>query len=159
LEDEPSVDETTKLKEILSEGELKVMSRVKDLVPIDDYFPVFEARYAATYNSCDMFFSSLFGDKDVVNDTSSMILEKENIVGGTMERNDNPPLFQNPLPSARRFTLLPIQAEKSVKELQLIRNLEKDRVDKMTNEKSSSFAAANAVSSSFGYFSSLLKKK
>ena len=75
-------------------------------------------------------------------------------------QNDNLFLVHNPLPSSRRFTLLPIQAEQSVKELQLIRNLEKERADKAEAEKlTGASAAANAVSNSIGYFSAFLKKK
>jgi hypothetical protein len=75
--------------------------------------------------------------------------------------NGNVPLLINPLSSSRRFALLPIQTGQSVKELELLNNLENERAEKTDIDKisSSASAAASAVTSSFGYFSSLLKKK
>ena len=104
-----------------------------------------------------MFLSSLLGEDDM---TALSVTNKENTVDSIYERDEIPSLLINPLSSSRRFTLLPIQAEQSVKELQLIRNLEKERADKADGEKmSGASAAANAVSSGIGYFSSFLKKK
>jgi hypothetical protein len=75
--------------------------------------------------------------------------------------NDNVPLVLNPLPSSRRFALLPIQTGQTVQELELLNTLENERAEKIDIDKisSSASAAASAVTSSFGYFSSLLKKK
>jgi hypothetical protein len=155
--EELSSDYVRKSKEVLRNAESKVIEMAKETshaTDIDDCISVFDSRYAAVYGSCSMFLSSLLGDDD-----ASSLSNKENI-GGRTEQHGNRSLLINPLPSSRRFTLLPIQAEQSVKELQLIRNLEKERAEKSEAEKrSGASAAANAVSSGIGYFSSFLKKK
>jgi hypothetical protein len=101
-----------------------------------------------------MFFAVLFGES---------IFSSENGLGSfsIMADNGSVPLVHNPLSSSRRFALLPIQTGQSVKELELLNNLENERAEKSDIDKisSSASAAASAVTSSFGYFSSLLKKK
>lgn len=73
---------------------------------------------------------------------------------------DIPTLIFDPIPSSRRFTLFPIQADQSGKEFQLIRNLEKERAESAERERMyAASAAANAVISGIGYVSSFLKKK
>ena len=115
-----------------------------------------ERRHNTVLSSCGMFFTSLFGDCKVqkaANQVDPLSFQEFNA-------HDSVPLLLNPMPSSRRFTLLPIQAEQSVKELELIKNLEKERSDKASaDKKSTSSAAASAVSSSFGFFSSMLNKK
>lgn len=149
------------LKESLNKAEMKVMtlSREKSQqFDINECIDMFDSRYNFVYGSCSMFLTSILGED---NSTSASSNNKENIM---MEESGTPnsaqSLILNPIPSSRRFTLLPIQAEQSVKELQLIRNLEKERAEKAENEiMSGASAAANAVSSGIGYFSSFLKKK
>ena len=115
-----------------------------------------ERRHNTVLSSCGMFFTSLFGECKVqkaANQVDPLSFQEFNA-------HDSVPLLLNPMPSSRRFTLLPIQAEQSVKELELIKNLEKERSDKASaDKKSTSSAAASAVSSSFGFFSSMLNKK
>jgi len=157
LADEPSSDFIMNAKDILRDAEVKVIAHMNESGgDVEGALPVFELRYADVYLSCSMFLSSLLGEDD---GSSSSSFNKENFEDN-YGQNEHPYLVHNPLPSSRRFTLLPIQAEQSVKELQLIRNLEKERAEKAEAEKlTGASAAANAVSSSIGYFSAFLKKK
>ena len=152
FEEEETPNIVAKSKEILFKAEAIVTTLAAESSKsdeINDCTSLFDSRFAAVYSSCSMFLSSLLGEHMISSPSN-----EENV------ENDSPSLILNPLLSSRRFTLLPIQAEQSVKELQLIRNLEKERADKAEGEKmSGASAAANAVSSSIGYFSSLLKKK
>jgi hypothetical protein len=61
----------------------------------------------------------------------------------------------NPLPSSRRFILLPIQAEKSLTELQL-----RGKFGKKTQEEKASGkdSTSGALGTGFGFFSSMLTK-
>ena len=125
---------------------------------VRDCLTIIEIRHHTAFKSCDIFFMSLFGNKNLSSD--STVGEKLESFSSLQISSDSS-LFQPPLASSRRFMLLPIQAEQSVKELQLIKNLEKERSDKAEAEraKTASSAAASAVSSSFGFFSSMLNKK
>jgi len=141
------------------EDSIKQSLRMKESINSDDYLSIFEARHHTAFTSCGMFFTSLFGD-ETKKEPASVSESSDGFSSFSVSANDCSLLIP-PLPSSRRFMLLPIQAEQSVKELQLIKNLEKERSDKAEAEKlkSAGSAAANAVSSSFGFFSSMLNKK
>ena len=140
-------------KEKLAEVELTISNMVDSNVKTS-ILPIYNSRIAAANNSCAMFFSSVFGEEK-----GSAVANGVNI-DSTIDQSDAVSLIINPMPSSRRFALLPIQTEQSMKELQLLRNLEKERANKAEGEKfSGASVAANAVSSGIGYFSSLLKKK
>ena len=145
------------VKENLNESEAFVLSLARERAQtfeVDDCVAMFDSRYSTVYNSCSMFLTSILGE-----DHAASASNKENEEDVTTHK-DVPSLIINPIPSSRRFTLLPIQAEQSVKELQLIRNLEKERAEKAESEKmGGASAAASAVSSGIGYISSFLKKK
>ena len=71
-----------------------------------------------------------------------------------------PVLPLTPLSSSRRFALLPIQAERSIAELQTLGRIGKDKMDREAAERADrARSTANAVSSGFGFFSSMLGKK
>lgn len=118
---------------------------------------IIDRRHGTVLSSCGMFFTSIFGECKVQSAMSHIDALSDSQDSADY---DDTPLLLNPMPSSRRFMLLPIQAEQSVKELELIQNLEKERSNKAEAErKSTSSAAASAVSSSFGFFSSMLNKK
>lgn len=121
----------------------------------EKYLNIIEQRHKEVHMACELFFAPLFGErKPAMHDVDSLSTSSDLTGSGV------PPLLVNPLQSSRRFMLLPIQAEQSIKELELIQNLEKERTDKAEAErKSAGAAAASAVSSSFGFFSSMLNKK
>jgi len=118
---------------------------------------IIDRRHGTVLSFCGMFFTSIFGECKVQSAMSHIDASSDSQDSADY---DDTPLLLNPMPSSRRFMLLPIQAEQSVKELELIQNLEKERSNKAEAErKSTSSAAASAVSSSFGFFSSMLNKK
>ncbi len=126
-------------------------------VALEDYRPLIKERIKSVFASCGMFLNTLFGEDNATSKSSTIAQPLDTFSTAT---DNQIPLLMNPLASSRRFMLLPIQAEQSVKELQLIQNLEKERSNKAEAEKASSTStAASAVSSSFGFFSSMLKKK
>jgi len=146
--------------EVSTDNLRRISSNIADIlgtkydIDVRNLQSIIESRHRHVFGSCSMFFAVLFGES---------ILSSENGLGSfsIMADNGSVPLVHNPLSSSRRFALLPIQTGQSVKELELLNNLENERADKSDIDKisSSASAAASAVTSSFGYFSSLLKKK
>jgi hypothetical protein len=112
-------------------------------------------RHSRVFSSCDLFLSSLFGEGDSDDSTSSEALT--NGVGRTslLSVSSDSSFLLNPLASSRRFILLPIQAEK-LTELQL-----RGKYRKADEEKASSAAASsgNAIGAGFGFLSSMLSTK
>ena len=110
-------------------------------------------RHSQVFVSSGLFLSSIFGEDD---DENISPLSDSNGVGGTSLLLSSS-LVTNPLASSRRFTLLPIQAEKSLTELQLRgRYGKKAREEKESNKDVSS---GNALGSGFGFLSSMLSTK
>jgi len=111
-------------------------------------------KHLQSLRSCDLFLSALFGEGEVASLNMSALAgpSSSSSLGG-----DAPPPLVNPLPSSRRFNLLPVQAERSLDELRLRSKYGKEKED--AAEAESAAANASAVTSGFGFFSSMLKKK
>ncbi|KAL7470139.1 hypothetical protein ACHAXS_010373 [Conticribra weissflogii] len=111
-------------------------------------------RHSQVFVSCDLFLSSLFGEDEDGSFTASSSSTSMN--GGSSMLSSSPHFILNPLASSRRFNLLPIQAEKSLTELQLRGKYGK----KSQEEKAANIAPAsgNALGSGFGFLSSMLTK-
>jgi hypothetical protein len=111
--------------------------------------PAVDDKHRHALEVCDLFLSALFGedvaarsgDVDVTLDISST--------------GNSTPLFHPPLPSSRRFALLPIQTDRSISELQRRGKLGKDKEAGSDREE----AGAGVIGSGLGFFSSMLKKK
>jgi len=128
-----------------------VKAAVEDGLSIDR---AISERHSQVFVSCGLFLSSIFGEDD--HDEHTLIDSVSNGVGGTSLLLSSS-LVTNPLSSSRRFTLLPIQAEKSLTELQLRgRYGKKVREEKENNKDVSS---GNALGSGFGFLSSMLSTK
>ena len=114
-------------------------------------------RHARVFSTCDLFLSSLFGEDDS-SDSSSSQNELTSGFGRTsyLSASSDSTFILNPLASSRRFVLLPIQAEK-LTELQLRGKYGK----KAQEEKTSSVAttSGNALGTGFGFLSSMLSTK
>jgi len=137
------------------EGVIKGLLDNDETLGNEKYMDIIGQRQREVLLACDLFFTPLFGERTTVMQGVDSLSASSDFVdfGST-------PLLVNPLPSSRRFLLLPIQAEQSIKELELLQNFEKERTDKVEVERTSAgAAAASAVSSSFGFFSSMLNKK
>jgi len=148
----------TVIKEII-EKTSTVLKQSECGINFEDNPTVLE-RHRAAFDSCALFFSSLFGkENSVVGSVPSLHEASISSYSFTTSTSESPPFLLPPLSSSRRFTLLPIQAERSVSELQLVGNIGRETSDKITSERvNSASAAANAVSSGLGFLSSMLKK-
>ncbi|KAL9190273.1 hypothetical protein ACHAXT_007484 [Thalassiosira profunda] len=106
-------------------------------------------RHSQVFVASDLFLSSLFGEDD---GASSAALTN-GAVGGALSSTQE--FILNPLPSSRRFILLPIQAEKSLTELQL-----RGKYGKKAQEEKGGkdVASGNAIGAGLGFLSSMLTK-
>ena len=105
-------------------------------------------RHSQVFTSSDLFLSSLFGED---------IDEKFSSSDGTTSSSallSSQSFMLNPLPSSRRFILLPIQAEKSLTELQL-----RGKYGKKNKEDKANKDAASSNALGFGFLSSMLSTK
>jgi hypothetical protein len=105
-------------------------------------------KHARVFSSCDLFLSSLFGEDKSGNFLSDLSASMNGI-------SSSESMVLNPLPSSRRFILLPIQAEKSLTELQLRGKYEKKAQEEKTSGKDTT---TGALGSGFGFLSSMLTK-
>lgn len=144
-------------KHLLEEIENTIKNILGDdeILGNEKYGNIIEQRHKQVLMACELFFAPLFGERKLATQGVASLSASSDLADFS-----SVPLVVNPLPSSRRFLLLPIQAERSIKELELLQNLEKERTDKVEAERKSAGAtAASAVSSSFGFFSSMLNKK
>jgi hypothetical protein len=100
---------------------------------------------------CDLLLSSLFGE-----DSAARSLSSDLNLGIPSSGSNVTPLFQPPLPSSRRFALLPIQNDRSISELQRRGKLGKNKV---VSSDTLQEAGSGVIGSGLGFFSSLYKKK
>ena len=104
--------------------------------------------------SCDLFLSSLFGARSSV---SSVSQAGELDMGGmSASSGQQQPFCYTPLSSTRRFALLPIQADRTLADLQMKGAFKKEKEEEEQRQESS---GGLGLSSSLGFFSSMLKKK
>jgi hypothetical protein len=99
--------------------------------------------HSLVFDACDLSISSLFGEGARVP------------IAGELDIGAASSLvaFRSPLPSSRRFSLLPVQADRSLAEIQLRGKVK----EKETTAKPESLGAG-VMSSGLGFFSSMLKK-
>ena len=103
---------------------------------------------------CDLFLSSLFGEGATTTSVSGDVAADVHLAMGGSGAF---PLFHTPLPSSRRFVLLPIQNDRSITELQRRGKLGKDK-DASADSRQDA-AGSGVIGSGLGFFSSMLKKK
>ena len=114
-------------------------------------------KHLQTLRSCDLFLSALFGEGESASLSMSALAGAAALSGGGATSSDEQTLLLNPMPSSRRFMLLPIQAERSLDELRLRSKYGKEK--EAAAEAEAASAPSSAVTSGFGFFSSMLKKK
>ena len=104
-------------------------------------------KHKYVFQACDLFFSSLFGPDQAASVSA----------GGEVDlgagSSSSVPLFREPLSSTRRFMLLPVQADRTLSEIQL-----RGKYEKKENISSRPELATSVVSSGLGFLSSMLKK-
>jgi hypothetical protein len=110
-----------------------------------------EDKHRHVLDVCELLLSSLFGE-----DSAARSLSSDVNLGIPSSGSSAMPLFHTPLPSSRRFTLLPVQNDRSIIELQRRGKLGKDKV---VSSDSLQEAGSGVIGSGLGFFSSLYKKK
>ena len=116
--------------------------------------PAIEANHRHILEVCDLFLSALFGE-DAAAQPVAGDLGADVSLDISSSGNSNALLFHPPLPSSRRFVLLPIQNDRSISELQRRGKVGKDKDMAYNREE----AGAGVIGSGLGFFSSMLKKK
>ena len=106
-------------------------------------------KHQRVLETSNLFFASLFG-KDI----GASISPAGELVG-TAESMD--PLFHVPLASSRRFILLPVQADRSLSDIQ-IRGKYATK-EKEENTERTETRSGNVISGGFGFLSNMLKTK
>jgi hypothetical protein len=111
--------------------------------------PVLTAeKHQRVLETSDLFFSSLFGD-----DTNTSVSPAGELIGSA---DGTDPLFHLPLASSRRFALLPVQADRSLNDIQLRGKYAKEKEEAMDRHETTS---GNVISGGFGFLSNMLKTK
>jgi hypothetical protein len=118
------------------------------------------------FEMSDLFISSLLGVAPAVN--VSLSVSSESILSSSSSsliRSD--PMFPLPLPSSRRFVLLPVQIDRSLTDVQGLQNkYNKDAsvsststvaTDGRTTNHSDGYNSSNVISGGLGFLSSMLK--
>jgi hypothetical protein len=104
------------------------------------------------FEVCDLYFSSLFGE-----DSSSAVPlgDLGDISSLAAPRAAANPLLHTPLNSTCRFSLLPIQSDRTLADVQL-RGKYKEKDEHESRQDTAS--GSSVIGSGFGFFSSMLKK-
>jgi hypothetical protein len=103
-------------------------------------------KLAQVASSCHVFLSSLFGYQSVTSSTSES-------TAAVAESSD--PLYSSPLPPSRRFALLPVQADRSLSDLEFRGKYAREKKEATSSKQDTS--SGNAISSGFGFLSGMLK--
>ena len=106
-------------------------------------------KQARALETSDLFISSLLGEVARTNASSGGELDV-----GLNRMSSSAPLIRAPLPSSRRFVLLPVQADRSLSEIQLRSKYTK----KETTTSRPETSTGSVMSSGLGFLSSMLKK-
>jgi hypothetical protein len=112
-----------------------------------------EEKRKFVFEVCDLYLSSLFGEDAATAVPAVGDLGDLSFGGPTLRTGANP-LLHTPLPSSCRFSLLPIQSDRTLSDIQL-RGKYKDK-DETENRQDAK--GGGVMSSGLGFFSSMLKK-
>jgi hypothetical protein len=110
------------------------------------------------FEMSDLFVSSLFGAQNAL-ETSSL---SDVTISSTMAE----PMFPLPLPSSRRFVLLPVQVDRSLSDIQGLQNKygkaeasSNMAMDGRSTNQNDGYNSSNVISGGLGFLSSMLKTK
>lgn len=109
----------------------------------------FDERQKRVFEISDLAISSLFGE-DAASATVSAAGELD--LGAS---DSSAPLFQSPLSSTRRFVLLPVQADRTLNEIQLRSKYAKEKEAAVSRPDRT---GPSVMSTGLGFFSNILKK-
>lgn len=107
--------------------------------------------------ACDLFFTSLFGNRSSAALAEAGELDEGGIMSATSQQHhQQQPFCYTPLSSSRRFALLPIQSDRTLTDLQMKGAYKKEKEEQ---ERRQETIGGSVMSSGLGFFSSMLKKK
>jgi hypothetical protein len=110
-------------------------------------------RHQRVFETSDLFVSSLLGQPvDDITSSSTDVSAME----GTISDD---PIFYLPLASSRRFVLLPVQADRSLADIQLRGKYAKEKEDALAMDRPHESTSGNVISDGFGFLSNMLKTK
>jgi hypothetical protein len=102
-------------------------------------------KQAQVASSCHVFLSSLFGYDSISSTSESTAVVSES----------SDPLYTSPLPPSRRFALLPVQADRSLSDLEIRGKYAREKKEASSSQQDTN--SGNAISSGFGFLSGMLK--
>ena len=105
------------------------------------------SKHQQVMEATDLFLASLFGGTDESVETSALTAPPMDL--GTSGTNATP-WINNPLPSSRRFALLPVQSDRGLTEMQLRKYGKKNAEE--NNQQDSSAGLGQNLQKGFGYF-------
>jgi hypothetical protein len=149
-------------KERLAQVSDMVKSQAKSAAPnnVGPLDKVVADRHQHIMEVCDMFVSSLLGESSASTTGGALVAEHDwsaaAAAAATASMAGVPQLLlHNPLPSSRRFALLPVQADRSLADV-----IARGKFGKKEEESDQRTESVGGVmSSGLGFFSSMLKKK
>lgn len=141
-------DTSTKRLEAVMRYTDQLLQKVCSLDALESLPSLTADKHKRVLETSDLFFCSLFGD-----DTSTSVSTAGELVGSA---EGTEPLFHLPLASSRRFALLPVQADRSLNDIQLRGKYAKEKEEAMDRQETTS---GNVISGGFGFLSNMLKTK
>ena len=139
---------TTHLETVMRYSD-QLLQKACDTNTLAPLASVTSEKHQRVLETSNLFFASLFG-KDI----GASVSPAGELVGSA-EGMD--PLFHVPLASSRRFTLLPVQADRSLSDIQ-IRGKYATK-EKEENTERNETRSGNVISGGFGFLSNMLKTK
>jgi len=138
---------TTHLETVMSYTD-QLLQNACDAGTIAELASLTSEKHQRVLETSNLFFSALFGD-----DTGASVTPAGELMGSA-EGTD--PLFHVPLASSRRFALLPVQADRSLNDIQIRGKYAKEKEEEMERNDTRS---GNVISGGFGFLSNMLKTK
>jgi len=126
----------------------QVLKKACDRNTLASLSSITSEKHQRVLETSNLFFSSLFGD-----DTGASVSPAGELMGSA---EGTEPLFHVPLASSRRFTLLPVQADRSLNDIQIRGKYAKEKEEDTERHDTRS---GNVISGGFGFLSNMLKTK
>lgn len=133
----------------VSPDEKERLQQVLRTVEVANKTPPFDLakeKHQHVFETSDLFFSSLFGR------AGSTSVSPAGEILGSSDGGDQVQFA--PLPSSRRFALLPVQADRTLSDIQLRGKYAKEQEEAMDTQQTTS---GNVISGGFGFLSNMLK--
>ena len=111
-------------------------------------------KHQQVLEATDLFFTSLLGGAEDALGASALTSPPVDL--GATSSNATP-WIHNPLPSSRRFALLPVQSDRGLTEMQLRKYGKKNAQENESNEHDGAAGLGQNIQKGFGFFSNMLR--